>query len=345
LLDVAYIYFTHTGKSGTERYSMHLLKELKKITSKGDVNIVEHSIKKIERSILGLPFGGNTSLFIQSMLRFPRADVVHSTSPEVITPKTNVVTVHDVFPLKYPEMFSQTFFRRISNDIVFKRIRNVEKIISVSKATAKDLMEILDVDEDKISVIYEGVDFSKFYPDRNVPRGLNKEKTSLLLVGDLNPRKKYEVVFEAAKELEDVIIYHIGPRNNWEARWRQIEKIAKKHPEKIKLLGPKSDDELRQWLSNVDFFVFPSIDEGFGLPALESMACGTNVILSDIPIFREIIGDMAAAYFDLSVDGFIKAFERAIKNKKKEEELIKYARQFTWEKTAIETLKVYEELL
>ena len=344
-MKVAYVYFTYKGRSGTERYSIHLLNELRRVSSKSDINIVEFPIKKVERSVLGLPFGGNTSLLIQSMLRFPRADIVHSTSPEVITPKTNVVTVHDVFPLKYPHMFSQTFIRKLSNKIVFERIKKVERIITVSKSTAKDLVEILDVDKEKIHVIYEGVDFNTFYPDKNVPQELNKERTSLLLVGDLNPRKMYEIVFEAVSQMDDVVVYHIGPRNNWESRWKKIEKIAKKYPNKIKLLGPKSDDELRQWLSNVDFFVFPSIDEGFGLPVLEALACGTNVILSNIPIFREIVGEIAAAYFDLDAEGFIEALERAQKNKKSPEKLIKYVRQFTWNKVAKETIKVYKELL
>ena len=294
-MNVAYVYFTYKGRSGTERYSIHLLDELKKMASKSNIRILELPIKKIERSVLGLPFGGNISLFVQSMLKFPQADIVHSTSPEVITHKTNVVTVHDIFPLKYPETFSQTFFRKLSNELIFKRIRSVEKIIAVSKSTAKDLMEILDVDEDKISVIYEGVDFTKFYPDRNVPRELDKEKTSLLLVGDLNPRKKYEIVFDAVQDLEDVIVYHIGTRNNWEARWRQIEKISKRHSNKIKLLGPKSDDELRRWLSNVDFFVFPSMDEGFGIPCLPP---DTPIITLDgaKPIEEVKIGDLVLTH-------------------------------------------------
>ena len=262
------MYFVYKGISGTERYSIHLLNALRKILKESNDELIEVPVRKIERSFLGLPLGGNTSLLIQSTLRRPRAEVVHSTSPEVITPKTNVVTVHDIFPLKYPEMFSQTFLRKLSNEIIFKRIKDIESIIAVSKSTAEDLVRILDVDEDKINVIYEGVDFSKFYPDKNVPKELDKERISLLLVGDLNPRKKYEIAFKAALELEDIVIYHVGSRNNWLARWKYIERLAKRAPEKIKLLGPKNDDELRRWLSNVDFFVFPSMDEGFGLPCL-----------------------------------------------------------------------------
>ena len=64
--------------------------------------------------------------------------------------------------------------------------------------------------------------------------------------------------------------------------------------------------------------------------------------MSDIPIFREIIGEIAAAYFDLDAESFIEALERAQKNKKSPEKLIKYARQFTWDKAARETIKIYE---
>lgn len=326
---------------GIWRYSESIMNELLKM----GLDVRRKVIKKIEKEILGKKFGGLMSLMALSLLTRPDADVVHSTSIWTVTSNTNVVTVHDLIPLKHPDIYMNEFGVKILYKFYFTLTRRVETMIAPSRAVAKDLEEILDVDKDRIHVVYEGVDFNKFYPDPRPPEGIEKDKINLVMVGEMDPRKKYEIVFEAVSQLDGVVAYHIGSIGAWKARSKELMAYQKKYPDKVKLLGRLSDEDLRRWLSNADFFVFPSLDEGFGLPTLESMACGTNVILTDIPVFREIAGDMAAAYFEPDPESFIKALERAQKNRKKPEELIKYARQFTWEKTAVETLKVYEKVI
>ncbi len=339
----ALIYWEKEGKSGTERYARSLIREMRKIAPRLGVELQEIPLRKVERSFLGRPIGGHLSLMWQASRLKISAEAVHSLSPEVISPRTNFVTVHDVFPLKYPEMYSPNAFRRRSNEKVFRKILEVDWIISVSKATKRDLEEILGIDPEKVKVIYEGVDFSKFFPDPRPPEALKEEGIRVLLVGDLNPRKKYEVVFEAALQEEELYVYHVGSRNSWEERWKRLSEIAKDSDGRINLIGPVSDEELRRWLSSVDFFAFPTLDEGFGLPALEAMACGTNVLLSDIPIFHEIVGEMASGYFDLDPESFLKALEGA--RRKRPEDLIEYARKFNWSRTAEETLNYYLEVL
>jgi len=327
---------------GIWRYTLSIEPELKKL----GLNVQTKVIRKIEKEVMGKKFGGFVSLMLLSMLTKPNTEIVHSTSVWTVTSGTNVVTLHDLIPLKYPDVYMAEFGVKLIYKLYFTLTRHVDAIIVPSKAVARDVEEILDIDRDRIHVVYEGVDFDRFYPDPRPPDGMDKEKVNLVMVGEMDPRKKYEIVFEAVSQLDDnVVAHHIGSVGAWKKRSKELLEWQRKYPDKIKIHGRLSDEELRRWLSNADFFVFPSIDEGFGLPLIESMACGTNVILTDIPVFREIAGDMAAAYFKPDPEDFIRAFERAQKNKKKREDLVKYARQFTWEKTAKETVEVYRRVM
>jgi len=327
---------------GIWRYTESIERELRKL----GLNVERRVIRKIEKEIMGKKFGGLVSLMLLSMLTRPNTRIVHSTSVWTVTTGTNVVTLHDLIPLKYPDVYMAEFGVKLIYKFYFTLTKHVDTIIVPSKAVAKDVEQILDIDRDRIYVTYEGVDFDRFYPDPRPPEGMDTEKINLVMVGEMDPRKKYEIVFEAVSQLDDnVVAHHIGSVGAWKKRSKELLEWQRKYPDKIKIHGRLSDEELRRWLSNADFFVFPSIDEGFGLPLIESMACGTNVILTDIPVFREIAGDMAAAYFKPDPEDFIKALERAQKNKKKKEDLVKYARQFTWEKTAKETLEIYKKVI
>ena len=327
---------------GIWRYTESIERELRKL----GLNVERRVIRKIEKEIMGKKFGGLVSLMLLSMLTRPNTRIVHSTSVWTVTTGTNVVTLHDLIPLKYPDVYMAEFGVKLIYKFYFTLTKHVDTIIVPSKAVAKDVEQILDIDRDRIYVTYEGVDFDRFYPDPRPPEGMDTEKINLVMVGEMDPRKKYEIVFEAVSQLDDnVVAHHIGSVGAWKKRSKELLGWQRKYPDKIKIHGRVSDEELRRWLSNADFFVFPSIDEGFGLPLIESMACGTNVILTDIPVFREIAGDMAAAYFKPDPEDFIRALERAQKNKKKREDLVKYARQFTWEKTAKETLEIYKKVI
>ena len=327
---------------GIWRYTESIESELKNL----GLNVERKVIRKIEKEFMGKKFGGFISLMLLSMLTKPNTEIVHSTSVWTVTKSTNVVTIHDLIPIKYPDVYMAEFGIRFIYTFYFTLTKHVDTIIVPSKAVARDVEEILDIDRDRIHVVYEGVDFNKFYPDPRPPEGMDKEKVNLVMVGEMDPRKKYEIVFEAVSQLDDnVVAHHIGSVGAWKKRSKELLEWQRKYPDKINIHGRLSDEELRRWLSNADFFVFPSIEEGFGLPLIESMACGTNVILTDIPVFREIAGDMAAAYFKPDPEDFIKALERAQKNRKRPEELIAYARKFTWERTAKETVEVYRMVI
>ncbi|HWG89439.1 MAG TPA: glycosyltransferase, partial [Candidatus Thermoplasmatota archaeon] len=172
-------------------------------------------------------------------------------------------------------------------------------------------------------------------------------RVNLLILGDLNPRKRVDLLIEAVAALDDprLRIVHVGA-------WHGVQQFATELREKAKDLeargqyvygGKVSDTDLRRLYSSADLFVLPTLDEGFGFPPLEAMACGCNVLVSDIPPLRETMGDLAT-YAPLTAEGFTKGLEEALKRKRPAATLVDHAATFTWRRCAEQTLQAYAAL-
>ncbi len=253
-------------------------------------------------------------------------DIFHSSDwTQPPTKAKKVTTYHDVIPLKYPRWSHPKIVA-----VHKRRLRLVEKeidlIIAVSKSTKKDILEISNIPEGKVVVIYEGVStIFKPLPKSEVEvfrRKMRLPEKFVLAIGGVGKRRNLERVKEVCRGLELVIAGET--------------------------LTKLSYEELPFLYNAAQVLLYPSLYEGFGLPILEAMACGTPVITSNVSSMPEV-GGQAAIYVDPMDPGDIKKkLEAVIGDEGLRKGLIQkgfeQVRKFSWEKAALETYQAYRKL-
>ncbi|MEM0136456.1 MAG: glycosyltransferase [Thermoplasmatales archaeon] len=332
------VIFAHSRfYSGTENYSLRLLKGLRSLNT--EVN--EIKINKHEFALLGKPVGGTISQLISARIKNPKDDIVHSTSPNVFNGKTNVITVHDLIPLQMKSVYSTSFYRRLGYYIIFKNIKQVSEIIVFTNSLKEYMCETFRISPDNINVVPQSIDHEIFYPVKK--RSSNDTDRKLIsMVGDFNPRKRFDLLISAVGGMSDISLVLAGPTNSWVERFRSIESLASKF-DNVEIAGQLSPEDLRSLLSNSDLVVYLSESEGFGSLPIESMACGANVLVNDLPIFKETLNDKAF-YCSLTVDSVRENIYLALNHRRNSSELIEYSRHFSIENMAKKTLMVYDKV-
>mgnify|MGYP001370450865 CR=1 FL=1 len=256
-------------------------------------------------------------------------------------PVPQVVTVHDVAYLYYPEDFTKKDLWQLKNWTAFS-IKKAKQIIAVSKTTKKDIVKNYNIDETRVSVVYNG--FEK------TARGKTAEvklKNFILFVGTIQPRKNLEVLVDAFNKFiqinKDFKLVIVG-KKGW--LYKNIfEKVKTMSLEdKIIFTGHVTDEELIWYYKNAFCLVLPSIYEGFGIPVLEAMSYDCPVISSFSSSLPEIGGE-ASLYFDpKNSDDLLKKLKMLQDNNKLRKELILKGQQrikdFSWEKCGKETLDI-----
>jgi len=261
---------------------------------------------------------------------------------EHIGKKKYVITVHDLIMQKYPEFF-------IEYEIPDKSTRILDgasQIIAISETTKRDLVNYFLVDEKKISVIYHGSSQRK---DIGINEFQKLDYEYLLFVGE---RRGYKNFYSFLLSIKDSLLINknlklvcVGsPFANFEIKY--FESLCIKN--EIFNLNP-DDEELQILYENAVALVYPSIDEGFGLPILEAFVNGCPVLCSDIEVFHEIAND-AVVYFDpKSIKSINDAFYRIFNSRKEKQNLIEkgYVRSktFDWSKCASLTEEVYKKAI
>jgi glycosyltransferase involved in cell wall biosynthesis len=284
-----------------------------------------------------------------------KLDLVHFThfNVPIFYLKPFIVTIHDLIISKFPDSRATTLpyflykIKLIGYKIVLKNaVKFAKKIIAVSEATKKDIVKILKIEPEKIAVIYEGVDLLKTF-NSQCPISKKIENPYILYVGAAYPHKNLERLIEAFKKLNQpsLKLVLVGRKDFFYQRLKEyVKKIGLE--DKIIFPGQVSDEELASFYKNALFFVFPSLSEGFGLPAIEAMAYNLPIAASDIPSLKEILDD-SAIYFDpRSVDEIKKVLEKMVFDKNLREKLRekgkKRIKNFSWQKMANKTLEIYK---
>jgi glycosyltransferase involved in cell wall biosynthesis len=266
--------------------------------------------------------------------------------PYIKPAKKVVLTIHDLIPLVYPKHYPSGIKGKI-NFIVNKYLikKNVDAIITISETSKKDICRFLGVDPKIVHVIYLASK-SVFKPVTahgslfTVKRRYSLPDRFALYVGDVNYNKNIPVLVEACK-IANIPLVICGKQA------KGIEKQNLNHPELSHLknvdwkdvlrLGFVPDNDLASIYSMAKVYVQPSLYEGFGLPAIEAVSCGTPVVLARSQCMVEVLGD------DFSYCGpnDAKSMAKAILNPNTGKKL---PRDYSWEKTAKETLKVYNNV-
>jgi len=267
-----------------------------------------------------------------------------------------VVTIHDL-----------TWFTHAGQHIPVKRVyyqrlipiavRRAVRVIAITESTRRDLLRILGVPEEKVVVVPYGVD-RIFRPVEDAGRiaALRQRygipERYLLFVGMLEPRKNLVRVVQAFGQLKssDPILPHmlvLAGNKGWgyEEVRREVERLGLER--EVVFTGPVPHDELPPLFSGADVFVYPSLYEGFGLPVVEAMACGTPVITSNVSSLPEVAGDAGLLVDPLDVAALARAMRRVLSDGDLRQVMqmkgLEQAARFTWEETARRTLQVYKE--
>lgn len=273
--------------------------------------------------------------------------------------KPFIVTVHDLiryFDWKgytvsiHKPNFRDSFYLGLD----YRGISKAAKIIAVSHYTKKDLIKHLGIPEEKITVVYEGVDHRIFKPTqglRLIP------DPYILYVGSEHPRKNLASLLNAFKKVkeekrfENLKLVKVGKGGGREADFRKqtLNTIQALGLEKEVIFTEfVSEEELLVYYSGAECFVFTSLFEEFGLTLLEAMACGCPVIASNRTSVPEIVGGAGLLIVPYNVDDISSAIREVLSNESLRKELskkgIERSSQFSWRKAAEETMKVYEEV-
>jgi len=288
---------------------------------------------------------------------FPRIDLFHATDhllPRLSQVKT-VFTLHDLIFRFYPEMH-KPLNRWFLTLMMPRFLQAADAVVAVSECTKRDAVKTYGLDETKIKVIYEGVNprFRRSSPDDTsaVRRKYGLPERYVLSVGMIEPRKNLTSLLEAyvllRNEDSQLKLVIVGKRGwLYEGFFRRLRELGLE--DEVIFPGFVADEDLPASYSAADLFAFPSLYEGFGLPVLEAMACGTPVICSNTSSLPEVAGDAALLVDPNSVEALTRAIIDVLENKELRDELRakgpRQAAKFSWEATARETLAVYESVL
>lgn len=329
-------------------------------------------IKLINRLFAPLGLDVNTffSTYPLTIKPLRKADLTHLTAQQMAAllwfkPRLRpaVITVHDIVPFLVRADKEQTTFRHpfdgLFDSLAMSGLKKAAALIADSEFTRQTLITNLGCPAQKIVVVPLGVQHETFRP-LPVPAefyrrfGLDPHLRYLLYVGSENPRKNLPRLLDAFQEVHrrfpEVRLIKIGsPEYTIEARRLRSRIKELGLQDHVLFYDHVSDGDLALFYNMADLFVFPSLFEGFGLPPLEAMACGTPVVSSNAASLPEVVGDAALTIDPLNTEELLKALLSLLSDQslaaKMSEKGLQRAAQFTWERTARETIAVYERVL
>lgn len=264
------------------------------------------------------------------------SEIFHSTyyrEPHTKNNHATVVTVHDFLYEKYSR-FDKKLIHGLQKN---SAIKNADAIICVSKKTKKDLLDYIGItNNQKIFVIHNGVS-SMF-------KTSEKSKTSkpyILYIGNRRGYKNFSLLKKTIPMLKEYDLKIVGGEpltsNDYELN------SACKHSS-IEWFGNIDEKTLIKLYQDAYCLVYPSLDEGFGIPIIESMKCGTPVICMNNEIFQEVAGK-AAIFIENDVDSLLEGLKKLSESYEQyKKRIYAHSQQFSWEKTHSKTLEVYDYL-
>jgi glycosyltransferase involved in cell wall biosynthesis len=292
-------------------------------------------------------------------VREDRPDLLHVqyTAP-LACPVPVVVSVHDVSFLEHPEYFTRSRAMQLQWT-VRRTVQRAAKILTVSDFSRSAILKVYgDLDEDQV-VVVPNAGSPEFRPiSREAAAAVVRERFDVggrfvLSVGDLQPRKNQIGLIRAFARLVDAFpqlphtLLLVGKETWFAERVREAAR-ASGVEDRIRFTGFVSDSDLLQLYNACDLFVFPSFYEGFGLPALEAMACGRAVTCSNTSALPEVVDGAAILFDPYSVDEMVRAMVDLLRDSQLRARMerlgLQRAAHFSWQKSADRTLDVYREV-
>jgi glycosyltransferase involved in cell wall biosynthesis len=307
-------------------------------------------------------------------LRKLEADLFHIplNAVPLLMPKPYLVTIHDMSTLLFASQ--RGYGNRLRRFYLRRGLIRADRVIAVSMATCRDVEAVLGIQMSRMRVVYNAPDpmfYAPSLPARGTPNGefgypaevqrvLERYRIHypfLLYVGRTNPQKNIPRLVEAFAvlrgEIQDHPFYRdlrlliIGDEISRYPALRHAV-IQSRVEDTVRFLGFVPIDTLRSFYQAASAFVFPSLYEGFGLPPLEAMACGTPVVCSNVNSLPEVVGEAAEIVNPENVFDIARGMREVLLNLSLRESLVRrgfeQARRFSWERTAQQVLDAYEEI-
>jgi len=260
--------------------------------------------------------------------------------------RDQIVTIHDLAFMRNPGWFSKAFYYYY-RFLIPQIAKNALRIVTVSNFSKKEIVELLKIPEEKVVVIYNAV--SERFLAASGKTVDYKEGEYILAVSSLNPRKNFRNLLSAFGRLKfsGIKLVIAGERKNIFAD-RELKNLVGENKNVI-FYGYASDEDLIGLYKNARLLIYPSLYEGFGLSPLEAMACGCPIIVSNTTSLPEVCGD-AAYYVDPhSEESIADGMYMVLTDETLRQDLIRKGfervKLFSWEKSAKEYIKVFEEVL
>jgi glycosyltransferase involved in cell wall biosynthesis len=354
--------------AGISRYTWHLLRAIAELNKDDEFLVFQHR-KQVESLIQQTNFQRKTlyapvhRALEQFMLPLELAgyglDLLHSTDfiPPVYSPIPSVITVHDLAFLHWPNFLtkdSAAYYGQID-----RAVRHARHIIVPSESTKQDLIGILGTPDNKVSIIYEAPNpIFRPLPVEPTRQAVTKRfgipESYIFFISTIEPRKNVNGLLQAFRHLldkynvTDTGLVLAGSRGwLYDETMELVKKL--KLEEKTFFLGRVTDEELHSLYVGARFHIHPAHYEGFGLPPLEAMACGTPTVVSNVSSLPEVVNDAALLVDPNSTEEIAVAMHRLLTDKALHDELrdkgIRRADCFSWELAARSTLDVYRRVI
>ena len=354
---------TGPQRTGTENYSLFLIRALLELDTENRYRLYFNGppapdlfTPRRNVQLRAMPFARlwtHIRLSLEMATNAPDVLFVPAHVLPLVHPPRCVATIHDLGYLYYPQMHTRWARWYLQWSTAFN-VRAATQIIADSEATKRDLIAHCHADPDGVTVVYPGYDES-FTPVQDQARltavrqryGLTR--TYVLYVGTLQPRKNLTTLLDAFAALleqgRDVDLVIAGKRGwLYESLFGRARSLGLQ--ERVHWLGYVPPEDLPALLTGARAFAQPSLYEGFGLPILEAMACGTPVICSGVSSLPEVAGDAAILVDPHAVGELTQALRRVLDDDELHQELTRRGLQqvsrFSWARCAAETLTVLE---
>ncbi len=285
-----------------------------------------------------------------------RLDLFHATDftlPPTRRATRTVLTIHDLSFERYPDQTMPGMLDYLKQ-VVPRSVRRAAAVIAVSEATRQEIVALYGTPAEKITAVPHGVD-PRFAPQAapgeaiRAKYRLPAESPLVLTVGTMQPRKNHLGLVRAWARVEAAGTLVIAGGKGWayDAVYEEVARLG--IAERVIFAGYVDDADLPALYRTADVFAFPALYEGFGLPVLEAMACGTPVVTSNVSSLPEVAGEAALLVDPLDVDALAAAIahllgDTALRGSLRAKGLAR-AQAFSWQRAAAQVWEVYTRLL
>jgi len=269
----------------------------------------------------------------------------------------SVVTIHDCIHLQFPEYLPNRLAHLYAKGSMWAASRKADRILTVSEASKRDILQYVDVPPDKVAVIYNAIDERFLAPPNPQRMDMVRQRYQLdhpfvLYVGNIKPHKNLERLIDAfgrarSRAGDDLKLIIIGDEIS---KYPPLRQSVHKHQldKHVRFLGFQPTETLAAFYRLARAFVFPSLYEGFGLPPLEAMACGTPVVTSNVSSLPEVAGGAALLVDPYDEEAIAAAMLQAVGDESLRADLIdkgiRRAHSFSWAQSVRKIHEIYMQV-